>query len=161
MTRACVILPASLTSPPRGSQGELGIVKPRFTLPCFTPPRWQSLGLGRPQPGCNPLPNPPTPTALPELCLLAFYAWGNPSISIGEVGTARGPLCSTPSSRTGARGPGSGEQPLSPWTPTRGSVNQRSSRSRRPVLGVLVAPRGVQVSLWCLVAEQVYPGPVA
>lgn len=100
------------------------------------------VALSRPQPGCNPLPTPPTPATLPELCLLAFYAWGNPSISIGEAGTARGPLCSTPSSRTGARGPGSGEQLLSPWTPTQGSVNQRSSRSRRPVLGVLVAPGG-------------------
>lgn len=88
-----------------------------------------------PSPGVTP--SPPHP---PPLLCQSSASW--PSISIREAGTARGPLCGAPSSRTGARGPGSGEQPLSPWTPTQGSVNQRSSCSRRPILGVLVAPGG-------------------
>ena len=88
-----------------------------------------------PSPGATP--SPPHP---PLLLCQSSASW--PSISIREAGTARGPWCGAPSSRTGARGPGSGEQPLSPWTLTQGSVNQRSSRSRRPILGVLVAPGG-------------------
>lgn len=88
-----------------------------------------------PSPGATPSPLHP-----PPLLCQSSASWS--SISIKEAGTARGPLCSAPSSRTGACGLGSGEQLLSPWTPTQGSVKQRSSRSRRPVLGVLVAPGG-------------------